>query len=441
MLVNQWYYNLWFIIGLFVIGVFTFSFGFGYLFLLAGFVLLILRLDKKKKSKKNALPSEKPSIESSKTVGLAPPSRSNASVPSVSSKTSIESTTAQPSTTSVITERPKFINRKLRKIDSLCDSYVVIDTETTGLSHLVDEIIEIGCLKILNNELVDRFSTFVKPTKPIPQYITEINHITNDMVKDAPDIKEALTDFHGFVGDLTLVGYKTDFDTNFICSAYCRSFETSHPFVNDYFDVLPLARQLFKGLENYKLTTVAEYLRIPNPESHRAVNDCEVTFQCYEACKSEFSNNCDSLTIIEKQLAKHVLDILKAENLETRYLRFVSGSGYLRVNCYYPVLRFKTTAKKGVYLITDKEFEYCQSVFPDANIAKTSSGESGNTRIFLPINFDYSDLLVFKDLIIEPYRNSLNDIASERSYQSSERFDKKISSYLLDPAYVIPELI
>lgn len=80
-----------------------------------------------------------------------------------------------------------------KRINQFIDTYVVFDLETTGLSCYEHEIIEIGAIKVENNRVVDTYSSFVKPKNNIPYYITKINGISNQMVRNAPGIDSALT--------------------------------------------------------------------------------------------------------------------------------------------------------------------------------------------------------------------------------------------------------
>ena len=102
------------------------------------------------------------------------------------------------------------------KGQSLDDTYVVFDLETTGFSPIKDKIIEIGAVKVEQGKITDRFSAFVNPKIPIPYQITQLTSITDQMVIDAPDIETVLPQFLEFIGDAALVAHNASFDVSFI---------------------------------------------------------------------------------------------------------------------------------------------------------------------------------------------------------------------------------
>lgn len=157
-------------------------------------------------------------------------------------------------------------------------SYVVFDIETTGFSPVKNNITEIGAVKIVNGQIVDRFSTFVNPREPIPYRITAVTNITDDMVADAPYIEEVLPKFLEFVGDSILVAHNASFDTSFIKECARRQ----NLVVSDtYLDTLELSRELLPHLAKYKLDVVCKDLGVSLEGHHRAVNDAEATAECF----------------------------------------------------------------------------------------------------------------------------------------------------------------
>lgn len=180
---------------------------------------------------------------------------------------------------------PKFYRedkgKSLVSID-VCD-YTVIDIETTGLDTYFDEIIELGAVKVQNNAEVDRFQSFVHPQNPISEFIENLTGISNDLVADAPDIKQVLPDFLSFVGCSIIIGHNVNFDINFI---YDEALNCQQPgFSNDFIDTMRLSRRLYKTLPNHKLATLCSHLNIPQPTEHRAIADCIRTHLCYQAMR------------------------------------------------------------------------------------------------------------------------------------------------------------
>lgn len=161
---------------------------------------------------------------------------------------------------------------------TLDDTFVVFDIETTGFSAAEDRIIEIGAVKITDGVIVDRFSTFVNPEVPIPFEIQQLTHITDDMVLEAPKIEKALPAFLDFVGESALVAHNAGFDVGFI-EQNCVRLGRSRTFTS--VDTVGLARVLLPTLSKYKLNIVAKALNISLENHHRAVDDAAATAEIY----------------------------------------------------------------------------------------------------------------------------------------------------------------
>ena len=148
--------------------------------------------------------------------------------------------------------------------------YIVFDLETTGLSYTDDAITEIGAAVYCNGKMTEQFQTFVNPRRKLPQKIIELTGITDDMLKDAPELSDVIPKFIEFCGNRPLVAHNADFDVSFIKTACQRLEITYEP---TYLDTLVLAQGLMPGLNRYKLNIVADALSLPDFNHHRAVDD------------------------------------------------------------------------------------------------------------------------------------------------------------------------
>lgn len=163
-------------------------------------------------------------------------------------------------------------------------SFVAFDLETTGLSAYRDEIIEIGAIKYIDGQEVDNFVSFVRPQKDIPPNITVLTGINNRMVEEAPMISEILPSFLSFVGESPLIAHNASFDIGFLQYAIerCGSMASIR-----YADSLEMARKKFRGLEDYKLGTIAWHLGSSTDGLHRALADCKVVCDIVLADKDD----------------------------------------------------------------------------------------------------------------------------------------------------------
>ncbi len=153
---------------------------------------------------------------------------------------------------------------------SFQDEIVCFDIETTGLNKKYEVIIEIGAVVLKNGEITDTFNTFVSPGRLLSPEIIRLTGITDEMLEGAPSQKEALEAFLAFVGDRPLAAHNADFDMGFI-AAGCRKYGI--PFHNPSVDSLILAQNLLPDLGKYKLDIVAEHLKLPAFNHHRASDD------------------------------------------------------------------------------------------------------------------------------------------------------------------------
>lgn len=159
--------------------------------------------------------------------------------------------------------------------------YVVFDLETTGLDPEVNEILQISAIKYENHTYVDSLSYLIKPIKPIVSNTAfNINHITNEMVKDAPSINEIIPIVLEFLCDEIIIGHNIRFDLSFFTVSLRK---LSYPrLTNKYLDTLSLSKQYIKGVSNYRLESLNNELSLSSLMSHNALNDCVITNELFE---------------------------------------------------------------------------------------------------------------------------------------------------------------
>ena len=172
------------------------------------------------------------------------------------------------------------------------DEMVVFDIETTGLSNRTCKIIEIGAVKIKAGEVTDTFNIFVDPECRIPQNITELTSITDEMVKGAPREEEAVRSFLEFAGDRLLIAHNANFDVGFIRVAAERH---AIPFNNTFLDTVGLSKYVNPELKNHKLDTIATHYKLSDFHHHRACDDAlilaHIFFEMVSRLRSEGIDN------------------------------------------------------------------------------------------------------------------------------------------------------
>ncbi len=169
-------------------------------------------------------------------------------------------------------------NGKRQSIDT---TYCVLDLETTGFSATNDRITEIGIMKVKNKEVIDEFSCFVNPERHIPERVSNVTNITDDMVKDAETIEKIFPKVLEFLGnseDTVIVAHNANFDVGFLKQNAKR---LGYEFNYTYLDTLSLAKDLFPDYKKYKLGKIAENLGIKVEVAHRALDDVDTTVKVF----------------------------------------------------------------------------------------------------------------------------------------------------------------
>ncbi|MEJ2487616.1 MAG: helicase C-terminal domain-containing protein [Anaerolineales bacterium] len=149
-------------------------------------------------------------------------------------------------------------------------SIVALDLETTGLDPENNAIIEIGAIRFNNRRVEEEFETLIRPPHAIPQFITNLTGISNQMVQNSPSIEDVLPELEDFVADLPILGHNVKFDVGFLRHQGLFRY-------NDTLDTYDMASVLLPGAGRYNLGALGQYLGIPFLAEHRALGDARVT--------------------------------------------------------------------------------------------------------------------------------------------------------------------
>lgn len=170
--------------------------------------------------------------------------------------------------------------------------YVILDLETTGRNPRLDKIIEIGALKIRDNKIVDSYSTLINPKIKLDQFIVDLTGINDEMLSNSPYIQDVIDHVYSFIKEDILVGHNVHFDINFL---YDNLYNLKDIVLdNDLIDTIRIARAVFPNLSSHKLKSISKELDIDIKNSHRALDDCKITFKCLNKLKEyAIKNNID----------------------------------------------------------------------------------------------------------------------------------------------------
>ena len=211
-------------------------------------------------------------------------------------------------------------NAKGQDIDT---TYCVLDLETTGFSAKTEKITEVGIMKVKNGEVIDEFSCFVNPEKHIPERVTEVTNITDEMVKDAKTIEQVFPEILDFIEDSVLVAHNAPFDMGFLKqNAKILGYEFDYT----YIDTLSLAKDLFPDYKKYKLGKIAENLGIKVEVAHRALDDVDTTVKVFRVM----------LDMLKERGAKKVDDIDEVSSTEES-----KKDSYKKLKTYHAIILAK----------------------------------------------------------------------------------------------------
>lgn len=312
--------------------------------------------------------------------------------------------------------------KKVKDFEVNGSEFIVLDLETTGLSSDYDRIVEVAVVKFSNLELVEIFHTLVNPKRKIPTQATNINGITDSMVKNKPTIYKILPDLLDFIGDYPIVAHNAMFDVGFIKNACKRHFkDESYWIKNKIIDTVKLSRTMFPNLPNHKLGTVSSHLGIEIKNQHRATDDALATAQIYieylNYLEREKQARIASLDEEEKKASDIVKDILIKNERNLDLFEIRQTSKYFDLCYFYTFLRLKLKGRKQ-YILSDYNIEDFKARYGDSyTIEECPKSENAKSRIIIT---SINELESMEKIILDSFDDTVNSHNEYLNYKNKD---------------------
>lgn len=192
-------------------------------------------------------------------------------------------------------------------------TYVVVDLETTGLSKHYHKITEIAAARVKDGKITKEFQTLINPGVKIPSFITKLTGIDNELVKDAPSIREIMPAVVKFFGKNVFVAHNATFDFGFI--DYNAAYYYNRRIGNEKLCTKKLANRLLPNLKSKKLSCLCDHFGITNIQAHRAMADVHATVDVFnnflDMLKENDITKIEDIQKFEKTPKKRCLSIIK----------------------------------------------------------------------------------------------------------------------------------
>ena len=166
--------------------------------------------------------------------------------------------------------------------------WVFVDIETTGGRQTKNRIIEIALIVVHPSGKEERWQSLIHPDCVIPNHITAITHITNNMVLDAPKFNEIAQKLYSYIEGAIFVAHNVGFDYHFIRSEFQR---IGLPYKSRKFCTVQLSRKLFPEARSHSLDSIINNFNFRCKERHRAMDDIEATKSFFDLCKNRFEKD------------------------------------------------------------------------------------------------------------------------------------------------------
>lgn len=259
---------------------------------------------------------------------------------------------------------------KGKNVISFPDDYCVIDIETTGLSPDWDSIIEIAAAKFHKGNLVDTFTSLIKPDdfttdeSFLDDFIVNLTGITDEMLSKADSTALVLSKFYSFIGNSILVGHNVNFDINFL---YDNCEHVIHKYLsNDFIDTMRLSRRIHKELNHHKLSDLVQYYNLSYENAHRALSDVEITSKCYICLVNEIIEKYASLEAFSKACRRSRSGV-RADDISTSKTDFDTSNLLYGKVCVFTGTLEKMVRKEAMQIVADLGGKNADSVTKKTN--------------------------------------------------------------------------
>ena len=320
----------------------------------------------------------------------------------------------EPNTDTHIKQLPSENYNKIPKVDYIKiegapKDYVVFSIETSGMNCVEDDILEIGAIKYNNGSEIDRFQTYIRINKMIPQAITNLNGISNETIKYAPLIRNALKDFLMFIEDYPLITFNADFDMTFIQYKCQKKLNTT--INNGVIDSYNLAKTYLPKLYDINLVTVKNHFGL-DINSYNAINDCFVINYLYQYCRQfeelkyryiiPFSSNPQELTEKEIEYVDVIVEIFEKNGIKRKSISMCFKNSLLVISVNSKTAVALKADENLQYVLLDIPFDKFESDYNTTHRAERSSYIEGDrTKVFIE---NFRQLWEFEPLIIKKFK-------------------------------------
>ncbi len=284
------------------------------------------------------------------------------------------------------------IKKSYSKVQNFPNDYIVFDLETTGFSPATDRIIEIGAIKYIGGVEKERFHSYINPECTIPRAASNVNHIYDTTVQNAPTIGNIFCDFLDFIDNYTLIAHNSDFDMSFIqTNSY---YITNKTIQNDVIDTLSLAREYLYELPNKKLETIKRHFNI-TVNSHNAIDDCIVTAYLYQFCQDKelshykygvYSYSEDiELNDKEVEYLNKIIEICELNKINKSKLNIQKTSGLVHIftKDLSVSIKFKLCGRLQYILLNIPTETFETMCTTKLKYTESSASEGNTTRLFI----------------------------------------------------------